>query len=251
MIKQTDENLKDSFLKLCENDAFGVRTASFFNSYGTDFPFAQFWIQTDEDGAQSAISKTDGVITLTCAGMRGTDELSEFVSAVGFDSLLCSKKTADFLELNVGQSGYVMQYCGGKNIISPEKALYIDDSPPLKDIYDILKRDGTEILDFPVWYADLSHRIRHGGAKASSGNVSGKAVCCALIAQTPQSAVIGSVTVSEKFRNKGYGSELVSYITDRLFSENRKIFLLRDENENQAFYERLGFKNTDKWALCI
>ena len=88
MLKLIDRNSVD-ISEFCEKDIFGTRILSNLNAYSTEYPFAMFWEQRDDnDGLTAVISKMDGDITACCNSSSDIDEISEFFKIIGFNSIL-------------------------------------------------------------------------------------------------------------------------------------------------------------------
>ena len=51
----------------------------------------------------------------------------------------------------------------------------------------------------------------------------------------------------KKYRNKGFGTYMTKYITSQLFREKKKIYLYREENKNEKFYNTAGYINCGTW----
>mgnify|MGYP006990230083 FL=1 len=69
-----------------------MRILSLLNAYGCKYPFARFYRQGNDDGTVTAIlSVLDKDITISFAENADRDELSRFVSVIGFDSVLCDE----------------------------------------------------------------------------------------------------------------------------------------------------------------
>ncbi len=57
---------EDEFLELCMHDVFGTRISAYFMTYDTDYPFALFYMQDEDEYAFSAVCIIDGNMTLCC-----------------------------------------------------------------------------------------------------------------------------------------------------------------------------------------
>ncbi len=90
MIKQIEDISQFNGYDL--TDIYTVRILSLLNAYGCKYPFARFYRQVNDDGTVTAIlSVLDKDITISFAENADRDELSRFVSVIGFDSVLCDE----------------------------------------------------------------------------------------------------------------------------------------------------------------
>ena len=86
MIKQIEDISQFNGYDL--TDIYTVRILSLLNAYGCKYPFARFYRQVNDDGTVTAIlSVLDKDITISFAENADRDELSRFVSVIGFDSV--------------------------------------------------------------------------------------------------------------------------------------------------------------------
>lgn len=112
---------------------------------------------------------------------------------------------------------------------------------------DLFNFQDYDRADFEAWYVDISHRIRHGTAKAYSVNINNEIVSSGIFSSIHNNnAVLTSVNTAPEFRCMGYGSLLVSHM---MCDISGTVFLMREKNKNEHFYSRLGFINTGKWRL--
>lgn len=237
MIKKIErENEFDGYTK---KDLYSVRIKALLGAYGTAYDFAVFYKQLNSDGEITGIiSKLDGDFTIS---MNNADkaELAEFICVIGYNSCLCD-----------GLGDCIDCYDEGIIMVSDRKTEYnlpyteIDEYPKLMDLFNF---QDYEKADFEAWYVDISHRIRHGTAKAYSVNVNNEIVSSGIFSSIHNNdAILTSVNTAPEFRRMGYGSVLVSHM---ICDVSGSVFLMREKNKNENFYSRLGFINTGKWRL--
>ena len=104
--------------------------------------------------------------------------------------------------------------------------------------------DSIKIGQFDRFYTDLSLRVRRNTAVCYAFADRGVAIASAV---TPDGSIIGGVAVRESERRSGVGSALVRRLVSDL-PKDKKIYLLRLENENESFYKNLGFQDVGSWA---
>ena len=72
-----------------------MRISAFLQAYGTSYPFALFWMQTDASGRiTAALSRVDGHVTLCASEQADWEEVWAFLSAAGYESVLCPEWAA-------------------------------------------------------------------------------------------------------------------------------------------------------------
>lgn len=237
MIKKI-ENINE-FDKYTKVDLYSIRIKSLLNAYGTGYDFAVFYKQiNDNDEVTAIISKLDGDFTISCDN-GSFDELSEFIEVIGYTSCLCD----ELRNCNkIYDEGVIM--AAERKIEFQLPHIEVDEYPKLMDLFNF---EDYESADFEAWYVDVSHRIRHGCAKAYSVNVNNEIISSGIFSSIYNNdAILTSVHTAPEFRRMGYGSALVSHM---MCDVQGKVYLMREMNKNERFYSRLGFSNIGKWRL--
>lgn len=230
----------DELKQFDNSDLFFVRIMSLAKAYGCEYPFARFYRQIDDNDKITAIaSSLDGDITLCVSDGYDKNELSDFFNMLGYSTLLCDSR---FEMGSHFQEGAVMN--SSKKFEVECEFTEIDEYPHLFDLYNFIDYPQN---DFQSWYVDISHRIRHSCAKAVSLNRDGEIVSSAVLSSIyGNDAVITAVRTNPQYRGRGCGSALVSALCAEVTG---MVYLMREENKNEAFYKRLGFENCGKWRI--
>lgn len=242
MIKKvTDENEIYDFN--CD-DIYSVRIKSLLAAYGTNYDFATFYCCYNGDNKKvSIISKLDNDFTVCYKDCDNEDfeEISDFINIIGYNSVLTDDRFI-FKENEKYDTGAVMVTEKKVEISLPYAE--IDEFPKLMDIYNL---DDFDNWDFEAWYVDLSHRIRHKTAKAYALKVNDEIVSSAIFSSIYNSnAILTSVQTDPVFRKMGYASALVS---NMICDIKGKVYLMREKEKNENFYEKLGFENNGIWRM--
>lgn len=109
----------------------------------------------------------------------------------------------------------------------------------LGEVYDILARSFGKI-DREIWYADMSHRIRHGVSRlflykdCAAGSVD---------FEYGSTGYISDIAVAPEMRGRGYAGELLKIIQAYLFTRNITGGLYA-YNDMLPFYLHNGYKLT-------
>lgn len=237
MISYT-ENLDSKDLNTLPDGSIKTRIEGLFVSYGADFDFLDFWLQKDETETTAALCRFEGEVWLLASDNANWEELREFLKVIA-PTVLTDSKTADRIGL-VPQNKF-FELCKlpeGKGGDLP--------TPPIMQIYDMLMTgaDGDiEIPDKNEWYADVSHRFRHGTARA---NVTQNAVALAGVV-TNNAALISGVATKKTARGKGEGRAVLEGLCSSLYP--RKVYA-EASDDAVGFYLRCGFLQSAELCRC-
>ena len=219
---------------------YACKIACLLESYGLQYDFAEFWIQYENDMPVTAISKFYGDMTVYATDKTDFDELKEFFMITGFSSVLCEKEI-----FPDSYSGIVMEK------ISENADVKAEVNPNLSEVYRLLescKSDNFEVPSYKDFILDMSHKIRHNTALCVGVREGEKLIATAMtVAQSKTCAIIGAVATDKDYRKLGYGKKCVNALCHLL--NGRKIFIMRDESENEDFYKSMGFENKGKFYI--
>ncbi len=230
----------DEFSAFDKDDIFYIRIMSLLKAYSTEYNFALFYKQIDEnENITAIISRLDNDYTVCHNENFNQNELDDFFKTLGFNSILC----ADDLKLSFSYD-YGIIMATNKKIEKVINYAVIDEYPKLMDLFNL---EDYSSADFESWYVDVSHRIRHGAAKAVTLNVNDEIVSSGIFSSIyNDNAILTSVSTQPEFRRMGYGSALVSAMVCDI---KGKVYLMRDKNKNEEFYKKLGFENIGYWRM--
>ena len=225
---------------ICVKNIYACKIACLLESYGLQYDFAEFWIQYENDIPVTAISRFYGDMTVYATDKTDFDELKEFFMITGFSSVLCEREI-----FPDSYSGIVMEK------ISENADAKAEVNPNLSEVYRLLescKSNNFEVPSYKDFILDMSHKTRHETALCVGIREGEKLVSTAMtVAQSRTCAVIGAVATDKNYRNSGYGSQCVKALCHLL--NGRKIFIMRDERENEDFYKSMGFENKGKFYI--
>lgn len=239
MIKQiNDETQFDNY---SITDIFSVRILSLLGAYGCKYSFARFYMQVNDSESITAIlSVLDKDVTVSYdENSADKEEIAEFVSVLGYETVLCSE-----LPISCGacESGAVMQT--DKTVELPNPFGAVNAYPNLFELYNFINY-GTNSFD--AWYVDINHRIRHGFAKAFTLEIGGEIISSAIFSSIHnKNAILTAVRTKPELRGMGYASSLISLICSDF---GGTVYLMRENGKNESFYKKLGFKNTGIWRI--
>ena len=222
-----------------KRDIFTIRILALIEAYGCSYPFAVFYAQRFEGRITAIMSKLDGDYTISVDDGYDDEEIAQFLILAGYSSILCSDDVELFPKYDEG----IIMKTDKKIELSVGDAV-VDEYPKLMDLYNFIDYNSQ---DFKAWYVDISHRIRHGTAKAYTLNKDGTIVSSGILSSIADGySILSAVRTENEYRNNGYGSVLVSYIMNDV---KGTLYLMRDEGMNESFYKRLGFEDIGKWRM--
>ncbi|MBE6720542.1 MAG: GNAT family N-acetyltransferase [Ruminococcaceae bacterium] len=234
--KITDES---GFEGWKNNDIFSVRIMSLLKSYGCKYGFATYYKQIVDGNITAILSKLDGDFTLSITDSADTEELIHFFCVTGYTSITCS----DDFTFGARYDEGVTMYCDAKKDYRLS-GVTIDEYPKLMDLFNFVDYQSQ---DFKSWYVDISHRVRHGTAKAYTLCLDDDIIASGILsAITENGAILTAVRCQNEFRGMGYGSTLVAAICNDVAC---RVHIMRDDGMNEHFYERLGFINNGRWRI--
>ncbi len=238
MIKLIENS--NEFNDFIKEDIYYVRIMSLLKAYGTSYHFALFYKQIDNGGnITSIISRLDNDFTVCHGDSFDNEELQEFFNVMGFNSILCDDK----LDLSFSYD-YGVTMSSNKKVEYVKSYAKIDEYPKLMDLFNL---EDYSSADFESWYVDVSHRIRHGCAKAFTLNVNDEIVSSGIYSSIyNNNAILTSVLTKPEFRRMGYGTALVSSM---MCDIKGTVYLMRDKDKNEEFYKKLKFENVGIWRM--
>ena len=222
MIRLIDQREVPRLLSFCEGSPYGVRLAAFLQAYGPGYPFALFWVQTDDSGRMTAaLSRVDGQVTVCACEQADLEEVWAFLSAAGYESVLCPAWVAQASSTRGVcrmESCHAMRLSGVPAVPEICEPAAICKEPSLRQVYELLRAAGEPL---PQW--------------------EGYSACAMAVALTPQEALLGGVAVLPEKRGGRLGSYLAAALCSALSQEGRAVYLFRRAGMHKQFYERMGF----------
>lgn len=220
-------------------DIFSVRILSLLYAYGCKYQFATFYRQVIDGKITAIISKLDNDITLSVADGFDNEEIVHFLCISGYSTVLSCDK---FMLSSRYEEGMVMA-CTSKRE-KPMINTVLDEYPKLMDLFNFIDYGAQ---DFKAWYVDISHRVRHKSAKAYTLNVNDEIISSGILSSIIDGyAILTAVRTKDEFQGMGYGGCLVCSICNDV---NGTVYIMRDMDRNERFYENCGFENIYRWRM--
>lgn len=218
------------------NSFTGVKIRANLAAYGTGYSFLTVWIQRRDEKITAVLCRQEQTMFVAADPAADPEELREFCLAVGFD---CLQGDPTLLAaMGFGARRYALLRLENHTPNKHVSHCLPQEAPPLREVYRILyaqPEPDIEPIDPDGWYADLSHRIRHGLAAAVTLEHAATAVASHIL---PEFAVISGVAVLPDRRGAGLGSRAVQELLCGL--TGRRVYVAAS-NGRCSFYEKLGF----------
>ena len=219
-----------------------VRIRALLQAYGTGRGFFCVWVQ---DGCRACIARLESSFFLVDLGGADYEEAAFFLEFNPFFTCLAgeaeaiSRAAVFFSSPCHIRRNRLMRWEGPP---PPCGSDGIDRRPDLKEVYRIMTAQFPLPGGFAPWYTDLSHRIRHGCARAYLMREAGRPVStCLVSAESPLAGLISAVTTLPDCRGRGYASALLAAACADLRDAGRRP-VLECREAMIPFYERLGFE---------
>lgn len=210
-----------------------TKIKALIKAYGCDYPFCRFY-----QGDNVIISRYYYSCMVYIYGDYDIDEVIEFVLSYQFTFIQCNQK------LDMGDN---FNYTSGniyENAADTSKVkMILNDS--IKECFNIVGDSFYSSFDkeqYERWYADMSHRVRHGVSKIY--NKDGKSSVC-LYAYDEDIVILSQIATKKEFRRQGIAKEIVNAVCDEY--KGRCIMLYSKNKDSNRFYEKIGFKCVEIW----
>ncbi len=224
------------------NDVFFEMICSDYLIFSV-FDSALFYI-CEYDGEVCAVfSKIGGNVTLSANEKAHFDEISEFLDVIGYCKLLCESKYSIHFK-GKKSSGSILKCESKESYSCKAKELYSEE---LKKVYELICRYFSLNMAFDEWFVDVSHKMRHSGARAYGVYCEDKLVSVSFsLFETEKSAVLSSVCTDENFRKSGFGEDVVKKVLRENIGKN--VYLFADNRKIEGWYEKIGFGKYKLWS---
>ncbi len=224
------------------DDVFFQRIYSDFNTQSV-FDDTAFYVNTINGYPVAVISKVKGSITISAEKCADFAEIAEFLKVIGYSSILCDKEFSDYFD-GVKTFGSILINRPIEKFHCEAKELYTEN---LKDVSTLTQEAFSIKLDFEEWFADMSHKLRHKGARLFGIYSDNKLISTAFsLFETEESAVISSLATIKEMRCHGYGEKLLK----TLLSENtgRNVYVFTENTDVENWYKKFGFTDYKRWS---
>ncbi len=220
----------------------GRRILSYLEAYGTGYDFCRFFIN-DSGSIMLLINST-----LLIVGEEFDKE--ELVTFVMINKPFRVEGSDMAIELLTGIEGYKSLHrtifklkADINNNVNEQD---INFEPKLDDVYEILVEGFPNLLDYPLWLADTSHRVRHGLSKVFTYK---EASTASITYDMGGFVLISQVATKISARGSGYARVFLKWIAEYIEKQNKTAFLYALDTR-ESFYREIGFEvYNDEYVL--
>ncbi len=217
----------------------GVKLRSLVAAYGVDTPFLKVYCG---DNAAFAIMDGDAVL----CGDDGEARL--FLT---MDPSVRRVRTDERNARLLADTWQTEATCG--DVMTPGCAMTADKAVTAvtpREYWPVIQAVfGDTLPPFDAWYADVSHRWRHGLCRLMGVYEDGNVVAVAMTtAEDDRAMLIGAVATLPAYRGKGYAGKLVTTLAAIGQAEGKKVWLSPKNERALGLYTRLGFIPTERYG---
>ena len=163
-----------------------------------------------------------------------SSEITEFAKMFGCNCVLCDVENSKFFTGDIIQRGQTMcKLCEAK------KPLESTNFPEYSQIYKTLESD----FSLPCYEEFLVNL--HRMVQSNSGAVIEYNDCIAILQTAGKCAYISVIHTKPEYRRQGKGFKMIDLISQSF----DKIYLYKEENENDEFYKKAGFTQISEFEI--
>lgn len=260
MIHAVDrENEADFFRVLASNPLFGASIRANYEVYGTDERYLSLWLVYNERAVpHMVVQYYHETMTLCCAPEDNDSQFfAAFLSlAPQWRSIVGPQRMVASLPSRITgrggmRTGCIMELDQEPTAVPMPQGAQLCDQPELRLLFSLLGECSDDYrvrADYGQWYADLSHRVRHGGAVVEVLKRGGLYVSTASAFVAGGIAVIRDVCTLKSQRRCGCAAAVTSALCGRLRQAGLRPALLSVSPGADALYRQLGFEVKSVWA---
>lgn len=236
----------------CTKGYFGARINTTLAAYGTDDRFVRTWYEEKDEKLVAVMQLTEGAAVVKCRQDADFDSLTALLQFVGAKTVIGDRESVKNLPFMVSGQGMLMT-CD--SLSAPAATAQPVDSEQLADLYPVLFGESAKENDkraFAAWFADLSHRVRHGLCECFAIYKNNIAVsCAAVLYSNAQYGCIGAVATRPEFRKHGFGKDCTLAATQNVIAHGQTACLACADSGIHQWYEAMGFSVCGEWAELL
>ena len=191
---------------------------SYLEAYGTDYDFCRFYV--NESGSVLLIINS----TLLISGaILKKEELCGFAPMHQPFRIEGNQNALNMLFESTAITVCTEHGSGLpeiKNIDVDENDIEFD--PPLDEVYEILSEGFPNLLEYPLWLTDTSHRVRHG---ISHVFVYKNSTTASIVYDIDGTVLVGQVATRLSARGSGYARKFLKWLACYLEKQNKTAYL--------------------------
>lgn len=232
----------------CAHGFFGARINTAIAAYGTDERFVRTWYEESDGKVLGVMQLTEDNAVVQCAQNVDMESLCSLLRFVGAHHVTGEAQTMRMMPFTVANGGVLMQ---ANSVANCNTKAVLLDAEQLRSLFSVLFSDRdvqNARRAFASWYADLSHRVRHGLCDCFAVFEDDEAVSCAsVLYSNAQYGCIGAVATRIDRRHNGLACECTLAAAQSVL-QSGLIPCLACENGIAKMYEQIGFSVCGEWT---
>lgn len=205
---------------------YGKKIQAYVEAYGINYDFCRLY-SSDKGGMILVYNST-----MTCDGAFDKGELDSFISILDPITLEISDplfKPERYEEIRKT----LFKGISAENAVNSENIIV---NSCLNDVYAVLE-EGFGLTEYDSWYADTSHRIRHGMSDVFLWH----STTVTKLFDVKDYVFLSYIATGKADRGKGRARQLLYYLCGEYHKQGKEVYLYA-KDERVSFYEGIGFK---------
>lgn len=223
---------------LLERSRRGMQILSYYQAYGANYDFCRFF-RMDYPAGTGFLMLLNATLLAFASNPPPTDELQDFILMHRPFRIECDAAMLPGLG-DMPSYDLLRRTCFAMTPGTTSAhfdAGGLNPAPRLDDVYSILQEGFPNMLDYPLWLTDASHRRRHGMSRFFTyKNIS----TLSWIFDCKGSVLVGGVATRPAYRGCGYAGDLLQWSANALIGQGKTPFLYALDIR-RTFYQKLGF----------
>lgn len=122
----------------------------------------------------------------------------------------------------------------------------VNFQPNLTEVYEILQEGFPNLLSYPLWLTDTSHRCRHGVSQVLTYR---NCTTLTLLFDSDNMVLVGQVATRLSARGSGYARDFLRWLANWM-KQHGKYAVLYALDIRVSFYREIGFQEVEtEWVL--
>ncbi len=246
-LAQTDTDVR-KIRTFCSQSFFGARINTASAAYGTDERFVRTWYEEENGEIHGVMQLTEDNAVVQCTREVDIDSLCSLLQFAGARHVTGEAQIMQRMPFTVTNSGVLMQ---AQTLADRPTTAQLLTAEQLKPLFAVLFPDKDVQIDrrlFASWYADVSHRVRHGLCDFFAVLQDGEVLSCAgTVYSNAKYGCIGAVATLAAHRHKGFAGECTLAAAQSVVQSGLTP-CLACENDLVQMYAKLGFSVCGEWC---
>ena len=215
----------------------------------------------DNNKLQSILLNNFNNLTYFSRTDRSFEVYKDVLKKLNFNKISGPNKLVEKVIPYVNIQGDGLSYLGYVNKIILDKRYtelpirFINTDEEIGMQYDLLKSSKEYIGMLPdnkeTYIAEQKNKININSRTAYLMIDNQMVSSCSTIAEHDKSAIIVGVVTNPKFRNKGFGSEVLIGIFEVLLKEGKKPYLFYNNPSARSVYMKIGMEEVCEWRVAF